>query len=151
MDPSKNEVGSPGFTDHLHARIDKIALLLSAQHTKARSKRMLLSLFQAFARVKKERSVYQVQVPSVTKTRTLAWADGYLASTADAINLYLQKRWSLTPLAFEECELIVEDPAISQLLEHGTRTAESDPNPDADAGGGAALSIAETREGAAAN
>jgi hypothetical protein len=145
----KQEIGSPGFSDALDKRLKRIASLLAVQRTQARSKRLLLSLFQNFSRVFEERAVYLSQVPSATKTRTISWSDGYLEATADAINFYLERRFSVPPITFQECELIIGDPALTELFEqHGTRTAGSNATPEADAGGGADLSIAETREGA---
>jgi hypothetical protein len=121
----KEEVGSDGFTDDLMRCVDRIARLLAAQHTQCKSKKFLLSLFMNFAKVKKERSVYLAQIPSSTKTRTVAWADGYLTATRDSINLYLEKRFSLAALTLEECEMIVDRNTLKHLFEHGPNTDQT--------------------------
>jgi hypothetical protein len=151
MNSPKQEIGSQGFSDELDKRLDRIARLLAAQNTKGRSKRMLLSLFQNFARVAKEREVYVLQVPSATKTRTISWANGYLEATHDAINFYLERRFSVAALSFQECELVIARPALSELFEHGTRTPKTDWNSEAITGGGAPLSVRETSQGTPAH
>lgn len=125
MTTSSPEVGSPGFTDAIDARLQKIVHLLLLQQTKARSKRMLVSLFQNFARVQRERETYAVQVPSATRTSTMSWAAGYLQASHDAINLYLQKRFAANTLTMEECELVVSEPELKALFDHAPGT----PNP----------------------
>lgn len=132
MKQSKQEVGSPGFTDDVDARLDKIARLIATQHTKSRSKRMLLSLFGTFAHVKREREIYLAQMSGVAKTNTLAWADGFLEATRAAINLYLEKRFSTNSITFEEAEMLVDRPSLIAILELGpqrTNTAADQKTP----------------------
>lgn len=118
-------VGNPGYTDTVQARQERIVGLLVNQQAKARSKRMLLTLFQNFAHVARERSGYSAHF-GTAHTKTKAWADGYLQATADAINFYLEKRWAVPPLSFSECEMIIADPELKEFFDHAT----TEPNPD---------------------
>lgn len=135
------EIGAPGSTDEIQKRIDKIAELLAVQHTKDRSKRMLISLFENFAKVKKERALYVSHAYSSARN-TLAWADGYLVATAEAINLYLEKRFSVGAVTLDEIDMIVDLETLKDLFTHGTNPSQnhktdarrSAPLPDNEAG-----------------
>jgi hypothetical protein len=110
----KQEVGSEGYTDLTDKRMDKIAELIAIQKTQSRSKRMLIVLFENLARVKAERERYTREA-GAAGMRSLAWADGYLTGTLEAINYYLDRRFGVSAITLQEAEMIVERPDFTHL------------------------------------
>jgi hypothetical protein len=103
-------------------RMDKVAELLILQSESKRSRGVLLKLFQAFASVKSEKDRYQNQIGEYA-TKTIAWADGYLKATIEAIDSYLHARFAITGITPFEIESICNRSNLAKLFhEFGPRT-----------------------------
>jgi hypothetical protein len=107
--------------------MSKIEELLLEQADNPRSRGVLLKLFQAFYSVQSEKerykqSVYRWQQHGEEGSKTIAWADGYLTATANAIKDYLEARFKLYHATKDEIELVTARKNLAKLFDDAAGT-----------------------------